>query len=82
MWPFAELARSVTYLTHGVDVDVVLGLLRVRHEWLDEEIPQLALNVLDLLDLVRSRLNPFSRLCPCCVQLQQTGLSSPLDELV
>ena len=72
----------MAYLSHRVDVDVILRLLRMRHEGLHEEIPQHALDVLHLLCLVRPRLNPLLRFWPCGIELEETGLASPLDELV
>ena len=72
----------MAYLAGGVDVDVVLGLLRVRDEWLDEEVPQVALNMLDLLEPIRSLRNPLSRILPCRVELEKAGFTSPLDELI
>lgn len=74
--------RNATYLSHRVDVDVVLGVLRVWHKRLDQERPQDALDGLDLLRLARPRLDPLARLGPCLVQGQQAALASPLDELV
>lgn len=71
-----------SYLADRVDVDVVLSLLRMRHHGLNQEIPQRALDVLDLLHLVRPRGNPLPRLLPCRVELQQARLASPLDELI
>ena len=71
-----------THLTDGVDVDVVLSLLGVGHERLDEESPQVALNVLNLLELVCALCNPRLGLGPGSVQLEQTRLASPLDELI
>jgi hypothetical protein len=71
-----------THLADGVDVDVVLGLLGVGHERLNEESPQVTLDVLDLLQLVCALGNPLLGLGPGSVQLEQTGLASPLDELI
>lgn len=71
-----------THLTDGVDVDVVLGVLGMRHERLNEEVPQHTLDSLHLLNLAGALLNPRSRLGPGSIQLEQTGLSSPLDEHV
>lgn len=56
--------------------------MRVRHERLDEEIPQSALNVLDLLDLVCACCNPLLRLCPSSIELKKSGLASSLDQLI
>ena len=71
-----------THLTDGVDVDVVLSLLGVGHERLNEESPQVTLNVLDLLELVCALCDPGLGLGPGSVQLEQTRLASPLDQLV
>jgi hypothetical protein len=54
----------------------------VGHEGLDEESPQVTLNVLDLLELVGALCNPLLGLGPGSVQLEQTRLASPLDKLV
>lgn len=77
-----DALAAATHLTDGVDVDVVLGLLGVGNERLDEESPQVSLNVLDLLDLVCARGNPLLRLLPGSVKLQEPRLASPLDELI
>ena len=71
-----------THLTDGVDVDVILGLLGVGHERLNEESPQVTLNVLNLLELVCALCNPGLGLGPGSVELEQTRLASPLDELI
>ena len=74
--------QDLTYLSHRVDVDVVLCVLGVRHEGLDQELPQDAVDSLHALDLAGSRLDPLTGLLPCLVQRQQTALASPLDQLV
>lgn len=79
---FEIAASAATHLTDGVDVDVVLSLLRVRNERLHEESPQVTLNVLNLLGLVCALSDPLLGLGPGSVQLEQTRLASPLDELV
>lgn len=76
------MGKIATNLTDGVDVDVVLGLLGVGNERLNEESPQVTLNVLDLLNLVRARSNPLLRLLPGSVKLEQTRLASSLDKLI
>ena len=52
------------------------------HERLNEESPQVTLNVLDLLELVCALCNPGLGLGPGSVELEQTRLASPLDELI
>lgn len=52
------------------------------NERLHEESPQVTFNVLDLLDLVCALSDPLLGLRPGSVQLEQTGLASPLDKLV
>lgn len=52
------------------------------NERLNEESPEVALNVLNLLSLVRACGNPLLRLGPGSVKLEQTRLASPLDQLV
>jgi hypothetical protein len=54
----------------------------VGHERLNEESPQVTLDVLDLLELVCALCNPRLGLGPGSVQLEQTRLASPLDELI
>jgi hypothetical protein len=54
----------------------------VGHERLNEESPQVSLNVLNLLELVGALSNPLLGLGPGSVQLEQTRLASPLDKLV
>ena len=65
-----DASDRLSYVSDGVDVDVVLSLLRMRHERLDKELSQITGNVLDLLLLARSLLNPGSRLGPGLVQAQ------------
>lgn len=71
-----------TYITDGVDVDVVLGILRVRDERLNEELSQNTLCGLNLLLLTSTLSNPGLGLGPGLVEGQQTALSSTLDELI
>lgn len=73
---------SSTYLTNGVDVDVVLSLLWVRNKWLHEEIPQRTLDVLNLLHLVCTSCNPLLGLWPGSIELEKTRLASSLDQLI
>jgi hypothetical protein len=54
----------------------------VGHERLNEESPQVTLNVLNLLELVGALSNPLLGLGPGSVQLEQAGLASSLDKLV
>jgi len=74
--------RKYTYLSHRVDVDVVLCVLGVRHEWLDEEVPKDTIDGFDPLGLASPRLHPLTSLSPRLVQSQQAALASPLDQLV
>lgn len=71
-----------SYLTHGVDVDVVLGFLGVRNEGLDKELAEHTDDGLNLLFLCSTSLNPIPSLSPSLVQSEQTALASPLDQLV
>lgn len=71
-----------THIANGVDVDVVLGTLGMRHEGLNEELSQDALCVLNLLCLASPRGNPGLGLGPCLVEGQQTALTPALDKLV
>lgn len=52
------------------------------NERLNEESPQVTLDVLDLLELVCALSNPLLRLGPGSVQLEEARLASPLDELI
>ena len=54
----------------------------MRHKRLDEKIPEHPLHMLHLLRLIRPRLHPLLRLRPRGIELEQTRLASPLDELV
>jgi hypothetical protein len=54
----------------------------VGHKRLNEESPQVTLDVLDLLELVCALCNPCLGIGPGSVQLEQTRLASPLDELI
>jgi hypothetical protein len=74
--------QKETYLAHGVDVDVVLGVLGVGDEGLDQELPQNTVDCLDPLLLACSRLDPLAGLSPGLVQGQETALASPLDQLI
>ena len=69
-------------LTDGVDVDVVFGVLGMRHEWLDQELPQDTINSLNTLGLASPLLDPGTGFGPGLVQGEQSTLSSPLDQLV
>ena len=71
-----------TYVSNRVNVDVILLLLLVRHEWLDEELSQNTMYRLDLLDLAGSLSNPRLGLGPRLVEGQKTALASPLDQLI
>jgi hypothetical protein len=71
-----------TYLTNGVDVDVVLGLLGVRHEGLNQELTQDTRDGLNLNVLGSTGLNPLAGLSPGLVQSEETALASALDQLI
>jgi hypothetical protein len=74
--------KKETYLSHRVDVDVVLSVLGVGHKRLDEELPQNTVDCLDLLLLACPRLDPLTSLGPGLVEGQQAALASPLDQLI
>lgn len=76
------LYKRVTYLTNGVDVDVVFSLLRVRNEGLDEELTEDTSDGLNLDFLCSTSLNPFPSLSPGLVETKETALSTALDQLV
>lgn len=54
----------------------------MRHEGLDQELPQDTVDGLHALGLAGPRLDPLTGLLPCLVQGQKTALASPLDQLV
>jgi len=74
--------EGATYITDRVDVDVVFGVLWVRHKRLNEELSQNASSVLDLLLLSSSLSDPGLGFSPGLVQGQETTLASTLDELI
>ena len=74
--------NKLTYLTDGVDVDVVFGVLRVRNKWLDKKLSQHTVDCLNPLLLSSFCLDPVSRFLPCLVQCKKTTLASSLDQLV
>jgi hypothetical protein len=78
----ASGAWSLTYLTNGVNVDVVLSLLGVRHEGLNEELTQDTGDSLNLDVLGGTGLNPLTGLSPGLVQGEETALASALDQLI
>jgi len=69
-------------ITDGVDVDILFGIGRVRHERLDQELSENSGHSLDLLLLAGFGLNPLSGFGPCLVKGQETALASPLDQLI
>lgn len=74
--------KGTTYISDGVDVDVVLGVLRVGNERLDEELSQNTADVLNLLRLAGALSDPGLGLGPGLVEGEQTALASSLDELI
>ena len=68
---FKRIESGATYITDGVDVDIILGTLRVRYERLDEELSKDAFCVFNLLRLASSLSNPSFRLGPSLVQSQK-----------
>lgn len=74
--------RRFTYVSDGIDVDVVFGVLRMWHKRLDQELTEDTSHCLNLLFLSCSLLNPSSGFCPTLVETEQTTLASSLDELV
>lgn len=70
------------YLTDGVNVDVVFGLLGVRHERLNQELAENTGDGLNLDILSGTSLNPVPGLSPGLVQGEQTALTPTLDQLI
>lgn len=81
-WGVNMKQKKATHIANGVDVDVVLGAIRVRHKRLDQELAQDTLNMLNLNWLCGALSNPRLGLSPGLVQSQETALASPLDQLV
>jgi hypothetical protein len=71
-----------THISDRVDVDIVFSILGMGHKRLDQELSEVANNVLDLLLLARSLLNPGSCFGPGLVESQETTLASSLDQLI
>lgn len=65
-----------------MDVNVVLGLLGVRHERLNQELTQDTGDGLNLDVLGGAGLNPLAGLRPGLVQGEKTALASALDQLI
>lgn len=76
------MCEGTTYISHRVDVNVILRVGGVRHKWFDKELPEHTRNVLDLLFLSGSCCDPFSGFWPGLVQGQETSLASSLDQLI
>ena len=74
--------RLVAHLTDGVDVNVVLRPLRMRHKRLDQKLPQHARDRLHLLRLARLLRHPGAGLGPGLVEGEQAALAAALDQLV
>lgn len=80
---FFLLSRDqCTYLAHGVDVDIVFGVLGMGDEGLDEELTKDTGDSLNLDGLCGASLDPFTSLGPGFVESQETALTSSLDQLV
>mmetsp|Transcript_71915 Transcript_71915/g.155306 ORF Transcript_71915/g.155306 Transcript_71915/m.155306 type:complete len:858 (-) Transcript_71915:25-2598(-) len=74
--------EDLVLVARGVDADVVLLLLRVRHHRLDEEVRELARDALDLLLLAHAVHDPGLRLIVVLVDGDEAGLAAALDELI
>ena len=74
--------KKEAHLSLRVDVDIVFGPLWVRHERLDQELPEHANHRLDLLGLASASSDPGLGLWPRLVEGQEATLPSPLDELI
>lgn len=71
-----------THISDGVDVDVVLGLLRMGHKGFNEKLPQETGDRLNFLLLARSGCDPGFGLRPGLVEGEETALASSLDQLI
>ena len=71
-----------TYVSDGIDVDVVFGILWMWYERLDQELSQDAFDALDLLWLACAGLDPFSGFRPSFVESKESALSTALDQLI
>src|SRR5271154_6291949 len=71
--PSIQPASGVAYVSDGVDVDVVFGVGWVRHEWLDQELSEVACDRLYLLLFACSCCNPSLGFGPGLVECQKTA---------
>lgn len=74
--------QSKTYIADRVDVDVVLGILGVRHKGLDEKVTEDTSGVLNLLLLGGTLGDPGLGVGPGLVEGEEAALATALDELV
>lgn len=71
-----------TYISNGMDVNVIFRVGGMRDEWLDKEISKHTLDGFDLLSFASTRLDPLTSFGPSFVQGQQAALPSTLDQLI
>jgi hypothetical protein len=73
---------DMTYLSDGVDVNIVFCAGRMRDEGFHQELSQNTLNSFHLLELSRLGLNPCACFGPGLIQSQQSTLASSFDQLI
>ncbi len=71
-----------TYVSDGIDIDVVFGAFRMGYKRFDKEMTQDTLDGLDLLALASASLNPGTGFWPALVQSQEAALPPTLDQLI
>lgn len=74
--------ECTTYVSDGVDVDIVFRILRMRYERLNKELSEDTSDGLNFLLLSSSLLDPSSCLRPAFVETQETALASSFDQLI
>ena len=73
---------SGTYISNRININVIFSFLRMRDEWLNQEISEDTLHRLHLLSLASSFLDPLAAFRPRFVDCQETTLASSFDQLI
>ena len=76
-----ELNRK-TYLSYGIDVDIILRIGGMWHKRLDQKLPQHSLDGLNLLLFSGLGLDPSSSFRPGLVKCKEATLAASLDQLI